>query len=133
MVIAEFGFQLARCHTVKAWRERSGELHECDGLSADDVRQGVTGSCVGSFGRRLFASNPGTWNQQQVEEKLKSSLSLAEIQLTPRTEGGYSGKGKTYEGESYKLQITQDPTRKRLEWKFESDRGDIGDAYYELE
>ncbi len=78
-------------------------------------------------------SNPGNWPQQQVEEKVKSNLKLSEISLTPRPEGGYSGTGKTSEGEAYKLQVTQDPARKRLEWKFESDRGDIGDAYYEFE
>lgn len=78
------------------------------------------------------ASNPGTWNQAQVEAQIKKSLKLSEATLTP-AEGGFTGTGKNAEGESFKFTIKQDAAKKRMEWKSEGDRGSFEDGYYEVD
>ena len=78
------------------------------------------------------AANPGTWDQTRIEAKLKEKYNLAEISLQPATEGGFTGSGKTAEGETYKFKVKQNADLKRLSWEFNSDRGDVGDEVYEF-
>lgn len=80
----------------------------------------------------LGCAHPGNWDQAKVAAKVKESLELSEISLEPNPSGGFTGTGKTAEGESYKLQVTQDEAKKRLSWKYEGDRGTIGDDFYEF-
>ncbi len=77
--------------------------------------------------------NPGTYAQPDVEAQVMKSLKLSEIQLTVDPSGGYTGKGKTVDGESYKLKIMQDATLKRLSWKADGDRGTIEEGKFEFE
>ena len=97
------------------------------------------------FGRILFcclicftligckpAANPGNWDQARVEEHLKKKHQLEEISLLPKSEGGFTGSGKTKLGETYMFKVTQDAEAKKLSWEFESDRGDVGSEIYEF-
>lgn len=77
-------------------------------------------------------AHPGNWPQTTVESKLKSSLNLTEIALTPAT-GGFSGTGKTADGETFKLTITQDATAKKLVCKATGDRGTMDERTYDLD
>ncbi len=77
--------------------------------------------------------NPGTYGQPEVEAQVIKSLKLSEIQLTVDPAGGYSGTGKTADGESYKLKIMQDAAMKRLSWKADGDRGTIEEGKFEFE
>ena len=87
--------------------------------------------CVSTVGCKP-AANPGTWDQTRVAEHLKKKHNLEEISLSPGSEGGLSGSGKTKEGETYKFKVTQNSELKKLSWDFESDRGDIGNEVYEF-
>ncbi len=53
--------------------------------------------------------------------------------ITVDPSGGYTGTGKTADGESYKLKITQDAEMKRLSWKADGDRGTIKEGKFEFE
>lgn len=92
----------------------------------------LVGLLVFSFLGCTPPPNPGTWDQARVETKIKESLELTEISLEPASDGSYTGSGKKATGESYKLTVTQDPKLKRLSWKFDSDRGDVGENFYEF-
>ena len=48
-------------------------------------------------------SHPGNYPQPEVEAQVKKSLKLTEIQITADPAGGYSGIGKTGDGESFKV------------------------------
>jgi len=78
-------------------------------------------------------SHPGNYAQPEVEAQLKKSLKLTELQITADPGGGYTGTGKTADGESLKLKITQDLSSKRLSWKADGDRGTIEEGKYEFE
>ena len=78
-------------------------------------------------------SHPGNYSQQEVEAQVKKSLKLTEIQLVPDPAGGYSGSGKTADGEGFKLKINQDATLKSLNWKAEGNRGTIEDGRFSFE
>ena len=78
-------------------------------------------------------SHPGNYSQQEVESQVKKSLKLTEIQLTPDPAGGYTGNGKTADGEGFKLKITQDSVQKSLKWKAEGNRGTIEDGSFSFE
>ncbi len=77
-------------------------------------------------------ANPGNWDQARVEEHLKKKHELVEISLSPGTDGGFTGSGKTQKGETYKFKVKQNAELKKLSWDFESDRGDIGNELYEI-
>lgn len=80
-------------------------------------------------GCNKVVDNPATWNQTQVETKLKETLyvqfgvTLTELQLT-KGDTGYTGTAKTGAGESYKVVVTTDAAGRKLAYKFQSDRGD---------
>ena len=78
------------------------------------------------------ALNPGSWDQGRVEAKLKEKLKLAEISLLPHANGGYTGSGKTKQGETYSLKVKQNAELKQLSWEFSSDRGDVGEELFEI-
>ena len=78
------------------------------------------------------AANPGTWDQTRVEAKLKDKHKLVEISLSPASEGGFTGLGKTQQGETFTFKVKQDAKLQRLSWEFKSDRGDVGDEVYEF-
>lgn len=68
------------------------------------------------------AETPGTWKQPKVEAEMTRKLELQKITLTPSA-SGFEGSGTAQDGETYKLTITQDPAKGRLEWTAEGDRG----------
>ena len=78
-------------------------------------------------------SHPGNYAQPEVEAQVKKSLELIEIQLTPDPAGGYSGTGKSAQGETYKLKISQDEALRRLSWKADGDRGDMREGNFQFE
>lgn len=78
------------------------------------------------------AVHPGNWDQTRIETKLKEKHNLAEISLQPASAGGFTGSGKTADGETYTFKVKQDANLKRLSWEFNSDRGDVGDEVYEF-
>lgn len=78
------------------------------------------------------ALNPGNWDQARVEKHLKEKHNLVEVTLSPEAQGGFTGSGKTSEGEIYNFKVTQDATAKRLSWEFKSDRGDVGSEVLEI-
>jgi len=67
--------------------------------------------------------HPGNWGQTEVRAKVKESLKLSELTLTPDPAGGFQGVGKNSEGESFKIKITQDVAAKKLSWDSKGDRG----------
>ena len=78
-------------------------------------------------------SNPGNYSQQEVEAQIKKSLKLTEIQLSPDPAGGYTGSGKTADGEGFKMKITQDAIQKSLKWKADGNRGTIEEGSFSFE
>jgi len=78
-------------------------------------------------------SHPGNYAQPEVEAQVIKSLKLSEIQLIADPAGGYTGSGKTADGETYKLKIMQDEAMKRLSWNAVGDRGSSEDGKYEFE
>lgn len=87
------------------------------------------------FVTALFAGcaseTPGTWKQPKVESEMVEQLQLKGISLKPAA-GGYEGTGTAEDGETYKLKITQDAARGRLDWTAEGDRGSEEDGFIEL-
>ena len=77
--------------------------------------------------------HPGNYAQPAVEEQVKKSLELTEIQIAADPAGGYTGTGKAASGESYKLTINQDVALKKLSWKAIGDRGDHREGEYHFE
>ena len=78
------------------------------------------------------ALNPGTWEQGRVEAKLKEKLKLVEVSLLPHAAGGYTGSGKTKQGETYTLRVKQNAELKQLSWEFSCNRGDVGEEVFEI-
>ncbi len=77
-------------------------------------------------------AHPGMWDLPKVESHIAQKMELSEIKLEPAGTSAYTGTGKTAEGESFKIQVTQDVANKSLRWKYEGDRGTIGDEKYEF-
>ena len=77
------------------------------------------------------SETPGTWKQPKVEAEMVERLQLKGISLTPAA-GGYEGTGTAEDGETYKLKITQDAAKGRLDWTAEGDRGSEEDGFIEL-
>ncbi len=77
-------------------------------------------------------SHPGNWDAAKVKAHISSSMELTELSLEPSGTGTFIGKGKTADGETYKVTATQDEANKRLSWKYEGDRGTFGDEKYEF-
>jgi hypothetical protein len=77
------------------------------------------------------SETPGTWKQPKVEAEVSQRLELSSISLTP-TAGGYEGTGTAQDGETYKLKITQDAAKGRLDYSAEGDRGSEEDGFIEL-
>jgi hypothetical protein len=78
------------------------------------------------------AENPGNWPQDKVAAKIQEKLELSELSLAPNPEGGFTGTGKSDEGETFTIKITQDPSQGRLNWDSEGDRGTFDSGFYEL-
>jgi len=74
---------------------------------------------------------PGTWKQPKVEAEISQRLKLSSITLTAAA-GGYTGTGTAADGETYKLKITQDAAKGRLEYVAEGDRGSSEDGFISL-
>ena len=87
------------------------------------------------FVTALFAGcaseTPGTWKQPKVESEMVEQLKLKSVALTPAA-GGYEGTGTAEDGETYKLKITQDAAKGRLDWTAEGDRGSEENGFIEL-
>ncbi|MFM7868711.1 MAG: hypothetical protein ACKPHU_31210 [Planctomycetaceae bacterium] len=77
------------------------------------------------------SETPGNWKQPKVEAEMTRKLELKQITLTPAA-SGFTGSGTAQDGENYKLTITQDPAKGRLEWTAEGDRGSSEDGFFEL-
>ena len=77
------------------------------------------------------AETPGTWKQPKVEAEMTRKLELTKIALTPAA-AGFEGTGTAADGETYKLKITQDATKGRLDWTAVGDRGSEEDGFFEL-
>ena len=77
--------------------------------------------------------HPGNYPQPEVEAQVMKSLKLTELQITADPAGGYSGTGKTADGESFKLKLTQDAAEKSLSWKADGDRGSIEEGSFKFE
>lgn len=78
-------------------------------------------------------SHPGNYKQPEVEAQVIKSLKLTEIQIAADPAGGYSGTGKTANGESFKLKLTQDVAQKSLKWKADGDRGSMEEGSFKFE
>lgn len=66
--------------------------------------------------------NPGTWPVEKVTQKVIESLQLSELELN-KSEKGFEGTGKRSDGESFSVQITQDPSSSMISWDAKGDRG----------
>jgi len=78
------------------------------------------------------AETPGTWKQPRVEAEMTRKLELQKITLTPAT-SGFEGSGTAQDGETYKLKITQDPAKGRLDWTADGDRGSSEEGSWTIE
>lgn len=78
------------------------------------------------------AENPGKWPEDKVATKIQEKLELSELSMVPNPEGGFTGTGKSAEGETFTIKITQDPAQGRLNWDSEGDRGTFDSGFYEL-
>lgn len=66
--------------------------------------------------------DPSRWSQAQVETEIKEQWDLSEITLAPSA-GGFTGKGKDENGESYEITVKQDTAAKSLSYTGKGDRG----------
>lgn len=77
-------------------------------------------------------AHPGNWDAAKVKAHIEKSMELTDFTLEPSGKGVFTGTGKAADGETYKLTVTQDEANKRLSWKYEGDRGTVGDEKYEF-
>ena len=80
----------------------------------------------------VVQKSPGNWPEGKVAAKIQEKLELSELSLVPNPEGGFTGTGKSAEGETFTIKITQDPSQGRLNWDSEGDRGTFDSGFYEL-
>jgi hypothetical protein len=79
-------------------------------------------------------SHPGNWPQSEIEAYMLKTENprMSEVSIKPDPEGGFSGTGKSADGETFQLTIKQDADLKRLSWSAKGDRGTkIEDGRYE--
>lgn len=88
------------------------------------------------------ADNPGTWNQEKVADYVQDCLArevtadglqVENVTLSPKAGGGFEGTAKASDGQSFKLDITQDPAAQELKWVATGDRGSNFDGSYAFE
>ena len=74
---------------------------------------GATGGGSSSSSNVERPKSPPTashlWTQAEVEAWIREDLGLAEMSLTPGSNGSYTGTGKDDGGVVYKLKVTQRP------------------------
>lgn len=58
----------------------------------------------------------GVWNQSQVDQYLRETIKLVELQLTPVGNNGYTATGRDGAGNEYTIQVKQAPGGIRAEW-----------------
>ena len=73
------------------------------------------------------AARPGDWDEATVEEKLKASMQLESIDLSP-VDGGFEGTGTYPDGETTAITVTQ--SGKRLDYTGRGDRGSNQDGEF---
>lgn len=74
--------------------------------------------------------HPGNWPQEKVAAKITEKMQLKSISLTP-VSGGFSGTATSEDGESWKLKVTQDPSKRRMDYSAEGDRGSSEEGFVE--
>ncbi len=77
--------------------------------------------------------HPGNWAAAEVQAKVKQSLNLSELTVTPDPAGGFQGTGKNAEGETFTIKITQDVAAKKLSWDSKGDRGSNEVGHFEFQ
>lgn len=75
------------------------------------------------------SDHPGNWPQSKVESMLTERMQLKSISLAPG-DGGFSGTAVSPDGESWKLKVTQDAGKRRLDYEAEGDRGSTETGYF---
>jgi hypothetical protein len=86
------------------------------------------GICICQIG---CADNPGTWPLPKVEAKLTESLQLSDVNMEAAPDGGFTGTGKSAEGETISFSVKQDAAARRISWDAKGDRGFVEEGYYE--
>jgi hypothetical protein len=80
-------------------------------------------------------SHPGNWTQAEIEAYLLKTENpkMSEVKINADPAGGYTGTGKSPDGESFRLTIKQNADLKKLSWNAKGDRGTvIEDGSYEF-
>ena len=67
------------------------------------------------------SSNPGEWNQSQVESWVREQLKATELTLTADGERAFKGTASDAAGTAYELKVTQ--SENRIHCDFTSSRG----------
>ena len=81
------------------------------------------------------SSLPGVWTQTEIEAYMikTENPKMSEVKVNADPAGGYTGTGKSADGETFQLTIKQNVELKRLSWSAKGDRGTvIDDAMYEF-
>ncbi|MEM7474409.1 MAG: hypothetical protein AAF483_05395 [Planctomycetota bacterium] len=74
--------------------------------------------------------NPGEWAVERVTTKMEERCEATEVELT-KTAEGFEGTGKRADGETLKIEVTQDAEAQRLDWKVTGDRGFFDEGFRE--
>jgi len=70
--------------------------------------------------------DPSQWTQEQVAKDISEHWDLVSIELKP-TEGGYTGTGKSADGETFAISVKVDQGAKSVAYHGDGDRGSILD------
>ena len=140
---SESGCHLCRCAVAK--KKPNGDVGNATTLITNSTTEPPPINCDSSNQIYIYIiivlisltscqrPHPGNYSQLEVETQVKKSLKLTEIKLAPDPAGGYSGSGKTADGEGFKLKITQDAVQKSLKWNAVGNRGTLEDGSFSFE
>lgn len=69
------------------------------------------------------SSNPGEWNQSQVDAWIRQQLKVTELTLAADGERAFKGTGRDAAGTAYELKVTQSENRIQCEYTSSSGTG----------
>jgi hypothetical protein len=66
--------------------------------------------------------DPSKWNQEQVAKEITEQWKLSDVSLSPSA-GGFSGSGKTADGETFEITVKMDTANKSVIYAGKGNRG----------
>ena len=77
-------------------------------------------------------NNPGRYDEEQIADLLQRQIPVATVDLQRQGDGGFTGTGAAAGGETFRIEVFQDPQAKTLKFNAVGDRGTNVDGGAEL-